>query len=223
MKKIRLTEEQLRNVVKKVIEEQMGRSYPTIPKDTWSKIGKGALDAGKSTLAMGNIPYAAYQSGKRVWDALKKRWVKMAAPSNQNQTAVPPTQQTAQKPKYRFKENFPFPVYSQNKLISQLQQAIGLPPNQQKGFFGPITNQKLQSMGHDMSNGLTQEIFNDVITKYKQSVNQNTTDTSAQVSGPTSTDNQMGSTTGQLEENKKTKDIGFKEKEMLERINKVKF
>lgn len=79
-----------------------------------------------------------------------------------------------QKSKYTYKEDFPFTYMTKNPIISQIQKAIGMEQRYQTGNFGPITQKALQEKGYDLSQGITQDIYNNVIsaaTKARNTVN----------------------------------------------------
>ena len=58
------------------------------------------------------------------------------------------------------KKGFPYAFGCRSSQIKQLQGCLGMEPRYQTGNFGPITRKKLEDRGEDLTNGLTQDIFN---------------------------------------------------------------
>ena len=81
-----------------------------------------------------------------------------------NWTKRPVTATAQQKPKYSYKEDFPFTYMTKNPKIAEIQKAIGMEQRYQTGNFGPITQKALLEKGYDTTQGITQELYNKIIT-----------------------------------------------------------
>lgn len=68
-------------------------------------------------------------------------------------------QQSSNEPEYVNCETtgFPYKYGCVSSHIAKIQRCLGIHP--QKGYFGPKTLRVLRNIGHDMSSGLTQEIY----------------------------------------------------------------
>ena len=68
------------------------------------------------------------------------------------------------KSQYTPVQNFPFAYMTKNPKIAEVQKAIGLDPKYQTGNFGPITKKALEGKGYDVSQGITQDLYNKIMT-----------------------------------------------------------
>jgi len=66
------------------------------------------------------------------------------------------------KQSYKKCDSFPYSFGCISEDISYVQGCLNITP--QKGYFGPKTKSTLESLGYDLSNGITQEIYKDVVT-----------------------------------------------------------
>ncbi len=62
-------------------------------------------------------------------------------------------------------QDFPFPYMSKNEKIRECQKCLGMEQRYQTGNYGPITKQTLDDAGYDTSQGITQELYNTIISK----------------------------------------------------------
>ena len=60
---------------------------------------------------------------------------------------------------------------TKNEKIREIQTCIGFPLKYQTGNFGPITRQGLMDLQIDVSNGITDQIYNDIMTNCGSSLN----------------------------------------------------
>lgn len=88
---------------------------------------------------------------------IKITWGSQEQPSRgQEQTGG---QQSSNEPEYVNCETtgFPYKYGCVSSHIAKIQRCLGISP--QKGYFGPKTLRVLRNIGHDLSNGLTKEIY----------------------------------------------------------------
>ena len=88
---------------------------------------------------------------------IKITWGSQEQPSRgQEQTGG---QQSSNEPEYVNCETtgFPYKYGCISSHIAKIQRCLGISP--QKGYFGPKTLRVLRNIGHDLSNGLTKEIY----------------------------------------------------------------
>lgn len=71
--------------------------------------------------------------------------------------------QPKQKIKYKLKNDFPYLYGDKSDVIKKVQEKIGLEPRYITGNFGPITLKRLTEMGFDMTNGITPEIYKQIM------------------------------------------------------------
>jgi len=71
----------------------------------------------------------------------------------------------AGKSKYSWCEAMPFQFGCHNDRIREIQLCLGLPEKYQTGNFGPITSAKLKEVGYDISGGITEDIYRDVLAR----------------------------------------------------------
>ncbi len=63
---------------------------------------------------------------------------------------------------YKPCDDFPFEYQCKNEKIKEIQVCLGFPAKHQTGNFGPITQKALTDKGYDLSNGITEDIYNKI-------------------------------------------------------------
>ena len=93
---------------------------------------------------------------------------------------------------YTAKPDFPFMYGNKNPKIQEIQACLGLDPTRyQTGNFGPITLAALQKITPplDLTNGITQDIYNEIKTNHCSGAGNNVTGNNATGNNNTSNDN----------------------------------
>jgi hypothetical protein len=190
-KKITLTEEQLKNLIGNLISEQ-----PLINQNNQTVFDKVKNDSLRRKLEVKNMLKAGLNSWVktgRVYvpifndeimtkglnyndfiDQMKQKYkitdedIVNASIEN-TQTRQQTQQQTQTQPQNQWKRNEQFPLkpYDVGSHISRIQRGLGLPPKQQRGYFGSITLNGLKNIGFniDPNVGIDETMYNQIINK----------------------------------------------------------
>lgn len=78
-------------------------------------------------------------------------------------TTTSTSTQPKQKMRYKFKNEFPYLYGDKSDVIKKVQEKIGLEPRYITGNFGPITLKRLTEIGFNMTNGITPEIYKQIM------------------------------------------------------------
>jgi hypothetical protein len=106
------------------------------------------------------------------WDG-EKPATKQTSPQQTSPQQTSP-QQTSPQPKkskinYRQCETFPFGFGCINRKIGEIQECLGVEPT--KGYFGYKTFNHLKNKsGYDMKDGITEQMYNDIINACKNKI-----------------------------------------------------
>jgi len=63
--------------------------------------------------------------------------------------------------------DFPFPYMSENDRIRECQLCLGMELKYQTGKYGPVTQEALQNAGYDTSQGITEEMYKQILSNCK--------------------------------------------------------
>ena len=89
------------------------------------------------------------------WDTKKS--------SELNTTGISSNKQIVNKLKYHNCNDFPFKYGCISSEIKNIQQVLSIEPT--KGYFGPKTKQVLLSLGYELDNGITKEMYDYIINQ----------------------------------------------------------
>ena len=82
-----------------------------------------------------------------------------------SKTTTSTSTQPKQKMRYKFKNDFPYLYGDKSEVIKKVQEKIDLETRYITGNFGPITLKRLTEKGFDMKNGITPEIYKQIMGK----------------------------------------------------------
>lgn len=158
---IKITESQLKNVLKSIITEQ--QYYPSSlgnPYDRAKQYGMNLKPQPKQQKLFGGGEFGGAGAGGEWGDEPKTTKEPEVKP-----VIIPPVVTPPQCK--RRNENFPLKLWDLSSKVAVIQKGMNLPRRQQIGCFGNITLNKIkQDIGLDVRNGIDEPTYNKILKFY---------------------------------------------------------